>query len=83
MAEMLPFDGNLAFSGFDPDGKGTSAGDPVLTDMLTKARLEFDKEKRRSQVKDIQRYWAKRQYTNRAPGGANGLDHGCSKNCIA
>ena len=52
-------------------GRGVDVGDPLLTEMLTKARLEFDKEKRRSQVKEIQRYWGKRQYTNRAPGGAN------------
>ena len=30
------------FSGFDPDGKGTFAGDPPLTDMVFKARMEFD-----------------------------------------
>ena len=72
-AEMVPFDGNLAFSGFDPDGRGTRKGDPTLTDMVTKARLEFDQDRRRTLVKDIQRYWAKKQYTQRAPGGANSL----------
>jgi ABC-type transport system substrate-binding protein len=73
-AEMVPFEGNLAFSGFDPDGTGSRKGDPVLTDMVTKARLEFDEEKRRALVKDIQRYWGKRQYTQRAPGGSNSLN---------
>lgn len=73
-AEILPTKGNLAFSGFDADGKGTFAGDPVLTEMLRKARAEFDDSKRREQGKEIQRYWAKRQYTIRPPGGASSYE---------
>ena len=72
VAEMVPFEGNLAFSGFDPDGRGTSEGDPTLTDMVTKARLEFDKDKRRSR-EGHPALLGQAAVHQRAPGGANGL----------
>jgi ABC-type transport system substrate-binding protein len=61
------------FTGFDPDGKGTYAGDPACEDLLTKMRVEFDDAKRKELVKEMQRYLGKMQYYIRSPGGASGL----------
>jgi len=62
------------FKGFDPDGKGTKAGDPYLDDLTIKIRQEFDTAKRLSLAHDLQRYDAKKQYQARFPGGATNLE---------
>ena len=66
--------GGTGFYGFDVSGKGDNSGDPTLDAMLEKARGEFDTEKRRAQVFEIQRYLAKPMYAIRYPGGANGFN---------
>src|SRR5262249_34089710 len=61
------------FLGFDPDGKGTFAGDPKVDDDLKKPRLETDNDKRRQIIVDLQRYLAQKMYVCRYPGGASAL----------
>jgi ABC-type transport system substrate-binding protein len=62
-------DGNR-FTGFDPAGSGSFAGDPQAEDMLLKIRREFDDEKRKVYAKDLQRYLGKMQYYIKSPGGS-------------
>jgi ABC-type transport system substrate-binding protein len=45
--------------------------DPVLEDLIARGRREFDAEKRKALVHEIQRYNAKKVYSLRAPGGAS------------
>jgi ABC-type transport system substrate-binding protein len=60
--------------GFDASGNGDhAAGDPALDRMLDSALAEFDLEKRRQIVFEIQRYLGKPQYGIRWPGGASGF----------
>ena len=54
--------GGPGFLGFDAAGKGDFSGDPALEDMLNKARIEMDSDKRRGLVHDMQRYLAKAMY---------------------
>jgi ABC-type transport system substrate-binding protein len=65
--------GGPIFIGFDPEGKGTQAGDPQTEDWTNKMRSEFDTKKRISLVQDLQRYNAQKQYSTLLPGGAAGL----------
>jgi ABC-type transport system substrate-binding protein len=58
------------FTGFDPDGRGTFAGDPQMDDLTMKMRNEFDFKKRTALALDLQRLQAKKQYTINSPGGA-------------
>ena len=58
------------FYGFDAAGKGDQSGDPKIDDLISKATAEVDTEKRRSLVKEMQRYMAQKQYLVRWPGGA-------------
>ena len=51
---------------------GTAA--PGAEAQLAAAKGDFDTEKRRTVVKDLQRYLADQQYTLRWPGGATGFD---------
>jgi len=68
-AEFWP-KGGVAFHGFSASGKNDQAGDPPLTAMIEKARLEPDTEKQRALVFDIQRYLAKANWGMRQSGGA-------------
>ena len=61
------------FTGFDPDGKGTFAGDPQMDDLTTKMRSEFDFKKRTAYALDLQKLAARKQYTINSPGGAPSL----------
>jgi hypothetical protein len=61
------------FFGFDPDGKGTFAGDPYVEDLITKMQREFDDAKRKAYAHDIQRHFGKMMYIVRNPGGATGF----------
>ncbi len=65
--------GGILFTGFDPDGKGSLAGDPALDDLTIKMRREFDLAKRQALAKEFQQYEAKMQYFPRFPGGASGF----------
>lgn len=61
--------GGPGFLGFDAAGKGDASGDPQLEAMLNKARTEFDLEKRRTLVQDMQRHLAKAMYAIPFPPG--------------
>jgi ABC-type transport system substrate-binding protein len=47
------------------------SGDPALSAIIEKARLEFDDERRRELVHDAQRYLGKAQWALSQPGYAN------------
>jgi ABC-type transport system substrate-binding protein len=64
------------FDGFDPDGKGTFAGDPQMDDLTAKMRTEFETKKRQDLAHELQRYAARRLYGMYFPGGAAGLSLG-------
>jgi peptide/nickel transport system substrate-binding protein len=72
LADELSAKGNR-FSGFDPEGKGNFAGDPVVEDLLLKLRREFDDSKRKALAIDVQRHLGKTMYIIRNPGGATGF----------
>ena len=66
--EFSAIEGNLIFTGFDPEGRGTFKGDPVLEDMIRKGRRAVDLEERQSTVHEVQRYLGKKLYTMRLGG---------------
>jgi ABC-type transport system substrate-binding protein len=70
-AEFWP-DGGAAFKGFSTTGANDMAGDPELTAMIERARLEFDVEAQQQEVHNIQRHLAKAMYGLNMPGGASG-----------
>ena len=51
-------------------GKGDFSGDREIEDMVMKARGEFDTEKRRQTVFEVQRLAGKKQYILNFPGSA-------------
>jgi ABC-type transport system substrate-binding protein len=73
-SEFLSSPGLLTFTGFDANGRGDYSGDPALEEMILKGRKETDTEQRRSIVKEIQRYAAKKLYNLHPLGAANGFD---------
>jgi ABC-type transport system substrate-binding protein len=62
--------GGIGFHGFDVSGKGDESGDPYVEAELAKARTDFDNEKRRTIIYELQRYLADQMYTLRWPGGS-------------
>jgi peptide/nickel transport system substrate-binding protein len=64
----------VGFHGFDVAGKGDGSGDPYIESQLNKAKVDFDAEKRRAVVHDLQRYLAEAQYCIRWPGGSTSFD---------
>jgi ABC-type transport system substrate-binding protein len=62
--------GNPYFTGFDAAGKGDFSGDKEIEAMVMKARGEFDTERRRQTVFEVQRLAGKRQYILNFPGTA-------------
>jgi ABC-type transport system substrate-binding protein len=72
-ADMFWPQSGVTFKGFSASGKNDQAGDPALTTMLEKARLEPDTEKRRSVVFDIQRHLGKTMWGLLQPGAATGF----------
>jgi ABC-type transport system substrate-binding protein len=63
----------VTFKGFSTTGKNDKAGDPQVDSMVERARLEFDVEKRRTLVNDLQKYLAQKMYSRMWPGGAAGF----------
>jgi ABC-type transport system substrate-binding protein len=63
--------GNAYFSGFDSAGKGDHSGDKELESMVLKARAEFDTDKRKQAVHEVQRQAGKHQYVLNLPGVSN------------
>jgi peptide/nickel transport system substrate-binding protein len=66
--------GGVGFHGFDVGSKGDQSGDPLVEEQLKKARGDFETERRRGIVHELQRYLADQQYTIRWPGGASGFE---------
>jgi hypothetical protein len=62
--------GGVVFRGFSASGKNDQSGDPALSSLIEKARLEPDVEKQRGLVFDIQRYLGKAMWGLLQPGGA-------------
>jgi ABC-type transport system substrate-binding protein len=65
--------GGVTWHGFSTTGKNDQAGDPQVDDMIAKARVERDTEKRRTLMKDLQRYLAKPWYNMPMPGYGTGF----------
>ena len=61
------------FLGHDVNGKGDGSGDPKVDDLILKARAEFDNDKRKAIIWDLQRYLGKAQYCVPNPGIADGF----------
>jgi peptide/nickel transport system substrate-binding protein len=59
--------------GYDINGKGDGSGDPQVDGLLDKAEAEFDIDKRKQIVYEIQRVLGKPQYGVRWPGGSTGF----------
>jgi ABC-type transport system substrate-binding protein len=57
--------------GYDVKGVGDNSGDPFVDQKLEAAKGEFDDNKRKQIVFELQRYLAKSQYAIRSPGGAS------------
>jgi len=72
-AEYWP-KGGTTFRGFSMGSANDKSGDPTLTAMIEKARLEFDDAALKKQVHDIQRHLAKSMWGLMLPGGATGYD---------
>jgi peptide/nickel transport system substrate-binding protein len=62
--------GGAGYLGFDAAGTGDSSGDPQVDSMLGEAQREFDVDKRKSLVWDIQRYLGEKQYNVVKPGSS-------------
>ncbi|HLF77317.1 MAG TPA: ABC transporter substrate-binding protein [Dehalococcoidia bacterium] len=73
VAEYWPRGGS-AFRGFSSSGSNDQSGDPKLSAMLEKARLEPDTKALQSQLKEIQRYLAKAMWGLLVPGGATSFN---------
>jgi ABC-type transport system substrate-binding protein len=68
VAEYWPR-GGTAFRGFSASGSNDKSGDPKLSAMLEKARLEVDDNSLKTQLQDVQRYLAKSMWGLLVPGG--------------
>jgi peptide/nickel transport system substrate-binding protein len=62
------------FIGFDPAGKGDHSGDPYVDDLIRKAGVERDTEKRKQIMADLQRYLGDQMYLVRPVSGATGFE---------
>jgi peptide/nickel transport system substrate-binding protein len=58
------------FYGFSASGKNDMAGDPQVDNLIEKAQLEIDNDKRKQIAFDLQRLLAQKQYLITHPGGA-------------
>jgi peptide/nickel transport system substrate-binding protein len=61
--------GGAGFYGFDAAGKGDGSGDPQVDAQFDKAYAEYDDNKRKTIVQELQRYLGEKQYAVRWPGG--------------
>jgi peptide/nickel transport system substrate-binding protein len=59
--------GGVTFHGFGDNAQG----DPALSEIIVKARTEFDPEKQKALVWDAQRYLGGKMWALSQPGGAN------------
>ncbi len=58
------------FKGLDPSGTDPTKGDPAVTAMIDKIRIEFDPAKRKEIAKQYQQYMADAMYAIPFPGNA-------------
>ena len=72
VAEHLPSSG-VTFHGYDVNGRGDKSGDPVLNEILSKARLERDLDAQKQLVIEAQRHLGKAMHSLVFPGGATTL----------
>jgi ABC-type transport system substrate-binding protein len=63
-----------SFIGFDSQGRGDGSGDPYVDSQILKARGEFDTEKRKVIIHDLQKHLAKAMYGLLQPGTASGFN---------
>lgn len=68
-AEYWP-QGGTAFRGFSASGNNDRSGDPALSEMIERARLEFDSDTLRDELHAIQRHLAEQMWGMNIPGGA-------------
>jgi ABC-type transport system substrate-binding protein len=73
-ADMYWPKAGVTFKGFSTSGKNDQSGDPTLTSMLEKARIERDTEKRRSLLFDVQRHLGKAMWGLLQPGAATSFE---------
>jgi peptide/nickel transport system substrate-binding protein len=73
VAEYWP-NGGDAFRGFSANGTNDQSGDPALSAMLEKARLEADPDALSTQLAEVQRYLAKTMWGLLVPGGATSFN---------
>jgi ABC-type transport system substrate-binding protein len=64
----------VGFLGMDVAGRGDGSGDPHIEEQIKNAKSDFDTERRRKTVHELQRYLADAQYCIRWPGGATTFD---------
>jgi ABC-type transport system substrate-binding protein len=72
VAEHWPGSG-VTFHGYSADGGDGKTGDPPLAEMLNKARLELNTERRKQLIHEAQRYLGKAMWSLIFPGGATGI----------
>jgi peptide/nickel transport system substrate-binding protein len=70
VAEQLPSSG-VTFHGYSLDGGTGKTGDPALIEILNKARIEMDTEKRKALVHEAQQYLGKAMWSLMEPGQAD------------
>jgi ABC-type transport system substrate-binding protein len=61
----------VTFKGFSTGGRNDKSGDPAVDEMIEKARLEPDVERRRALAYDLQKHLGKTLYGLINPGSAN------------
>jgi ABC-type transport system substrate-binding protein len=64
----------LNFAGFDTDGKGDHSGDANVDDLIRKAGVEKDTNKRKQIMTEIQQYMGEQMYMIRPVSGATGFE---------
>ena len=72
VAEHFP-DSGVTFHGYSTSGRNDKSGDPVINQLLGKARLEADREARKKLLHDVQRHLGKTMHSLLAPGGSTFL----------
>jgi ABC-type transport system substrate-binding protein len=59
------------YTGFFSANSSFQKGDPRVSDLLSKARQEFDVKKQQAAIHEFQRILAEEMYIVRFPGGSN------------
>lgn len=67
----LHHEAGAGYTGFFSAGSSFQKGDPRLSDLLSRARREFDEKKQQQAIHEVQRIVAEELYIVRMPGTAN------------